>query len=56
MLIERATYYRKEPFGFVTSEYPTRLSAAAGMVSTVMDLAKFDRAMENDLVVSKASK
>ena len=56
MLIERATYYRKEPSGFVPSEYPTSLSASGGIVSTVMDLAKFDRAMDHDLIVSKASK
>ena len=56
VLIERATYYRKEPFGFAPSEYRTRLSASAGMVSTVMDLAKFDQAMDQDLVVSKTSK
>lgn len=56
LLTERATYYRKEPFGYVPSGYRTRLSAAAGMVSTVMDLAKFDQAMDNDLVVSKESK
>lgn len=56
MLMERATYYRKEPFGFVPSEYRTRLSASAGMVSTVMDLDKFDQAMDHDLVVSQESK
>jgi len=56
VLVERATYYRKEPTGFVISEYRTRLSASAGMVSTVMDLAKFDVAMDRDRVVSNASK
>lgn len=56
ILIERATYYRKEPSGFVPSEYRTRLSASAGMVSTVMDLATFDQAMDHDLIVSQASK
>jgi CubicO group peptidase (beta-lactamase class C family) len=56
LLMERATYYRKETFGFVPSEYHTRLSASAGMVSTVMDLAKFDKAMDRNLVISQASK
>ena len=56
VLAERATYYRKRLFGFVPSEYRTRLSASAGMVSTVMDLAKFDVAMDLDLIISKESK
>lgn len=56
VLAERATYYRKRLFGFVSSEYRTRLSASAGMVSTVMDLAKFDMAMDRDLIVSQESK
>lgn len=56
VMIDRATYYRKAPDGFVPSEYRTRLSASAGMVSTVMDLAKFDQAMDRDLIVSQASK
>jgi CubicO group peptidase (beta-lactamase class C family) len=56
VLAERATYYRKGLFGFVPSEYPTRLSASAGMVSTVMDLAKFDMAMDRDLIVSQETK
>ena len=30
VLAERATYYRKGLFGFVPSEYRTRLSASAG--------------------------
>ena len=56
VLAERATYYRKWLVGFVSSEYRTRLSASAGMVSTVMDLAKFDMAMDHDLIVSQKSK
>lgn len=56
LLFERATYYRKDQFGFIPSEYPTRLSASAGMISTVTDLAKFDLAMDRDLVVSRESK
>jgi CubicO group peptidase (beta-lactamase class C family) len=55
-LFERAIYYRKGLFGFVPSAYRTQLSASAGMVSTVMDLAKFDQAMDNDLIVSRESK
>lgn len=56
ILFERAVYYRKGLFGFVPSEYRTGLSASAGMVSTVMDLAKFDQAMDHNLIVSKESK
>jgi len=55
-LVERATYYRKRLFGFVPSEYRTQLSASAGMISTVMDLAKFDMAMDRNLIVSQESK
>ncbi len=56
VLAERATYYRRLLFGFVPSEYRTRLSASAGMVSTVMDLAKFDIALDRDLIVTPATK
>ena len=56
VLAERATYYRKRLFGFVPSEYRTRLSASAGMVSSVMDLAKFDMAMDRDFILSNESK
>jgi len=55
-MVERAIYYRKGLFGFVPSEYRTRLSASAGMVSTVIDLAKFDMAMDRNLIVSQESK
>lgn len=55
-LNERATYYRKGLFGFVPSEYRTHLSSSAGMVSTVMDLAKFDIAMDHNLIISEKSK
>jgi CubicO group peptidase (beta-lactamase class C family) len=55
-LVERAIYYRKGFFGFFPSEYRTRLSTSAGMVSTVMDLAKFDQAMDHNLIVSQESK
>jgi len=56
VLAERATYYRKTLFGFVPSEYRTQLSASAGMISTVLDLAKFDIAMDRNLIVSQESK
>lgn len=38
------------------SSYPITLTAAAGMVSTVLDLAKFDVAMDQNRLVSSASK
>ena len=56
LLMERAAYYRKVHSEFVPSGYRTRLSAAAGMVSTVMDLATFDQAMDRNLILSEAGK
>lgn len=55
-LADRAVYYRKTAFGFSRSAYPARLSASAGMVSTVTDLARFDAAMDRDLIVSSESR
>ena len=56
-LTQRAKYYRIGTFGgFVQSKYPVRLSTSAGMVSTVIDLAKFDVAMDRDMIISKESK
>jgi CubicO group peptidase (beta-lactamase class C family) len=57
-LTQRAKYYRIGAFGrFVPSKkLPFRLSTSAGMVSTVVDLAKFDVAMDRDIVISKESK
>ena len=56
-ITQRAKYYRIATFaGFVPSKYPVRLSTSAGMVSTVIDLAKFDVAMDRNLIVSDASK
>jgi len=55
-LFERAIYYREGLFSFIPSEYRTQLSASAGMVSNVIDLAKFDLAMDRYFVVSKESK
>jgi len=57
ILAERAKYYRMSEGGrFVPSSYRTQLSAAAGMVSTVLDLAKFDAAMDNDHLLSATSR
>ena len=38
------------------SEYPQGINATAGMVSTVLDLAKFSVAMDRNLLVSEKSK
>lgn len=57
ILGKRSQYYRVNDTGeFVASAYSTDLSAAAGMTSTVRDLAKFDIAMDRNLIVSQASK
>jgi len=40
----------------VFSEFTQDLNAGAGMVSTVLDLAKFDVAMDQNLIVSEESK
>ena len=57
ILAERAKYYRVGFGGnFKPSNYPTKLSSSAGIVSTVLDLAKFDVALDRNLIVSKASK
>ena len=57
VIADRAKYY-KMGFGgdFVPSSYPVKLSASAGVISTVGDLAKFDVAMDRNLIVSQASK
>jgi CubicO group peptidase (beta-lactamase class C family) len=56
-LTQRTKYYRIGTFGrFVPSQYPVRLSTSAGMVSTVIDIAKFDVAMDRDMIISKKSK
>ncbi|NNL75316.1 MAG: beta-lactamase family protein [Desulfobacterales bacterium] len=56
-LKHRAKYYQIGPFGgFVSSKYPVRLSTSAGMVSTVVDIAKFDVAMDRNEIISKESK
>ncbi len=57
VLAERAKYYRVGFGGdFELSSYPTQLSSSAGIVSTVLDLATFDVAMDRNLIVSEASK
>jgi CubicO group peptidase (beta-lactamase class C family) len=57
ILADRAKYYRVSFGGvFQLSNYPTRLSSSAGIVSTVLDLAKFDMAMDRNLIVTEASK
>jgi len=57
ILADRAKYY-KMGFGgdFVPSSYPVKLSSSAGMISTALDLAKFDIAMDRNLIVSEESK
>jgi CubicO group peptidase (beta-lactamase class C family) len=57
VLADRAKYY-KMGFGgdFVSSSYPVKLSSSAGMISTVLDLAKFDVAMDHNMIVSEATK
>ena len=57
VLADRAKYY-KMGFGgdFVLSSYPVKLSSSAGMISTVLDLVKFDVAMDHNMIVSEATK
>ena len=57
ILANRAKYYRMGFGGdFEPSNYPVTLSASAGMVSTVLDMAKFDVAMDRNSIVSANSK
>jgi CubicO group peptidase (beta-lactamase class C family) len=57
ILDKRAKYYRMGFGGkFEPSDYPVTLSASAGMVTTVLDMAKFDVAMDRHLIVSAESK
>jgi CubicO group peptidase (beta-lactamase class C family) len=57
ILSKRAKYYRRGFGGdFEPSVYPVSLSASAGMVSTVLDMAKFDVAMDRNLIVSADAK
>ena len=57
ILDDRSKYYRVGFGGdFELSSYPTKLSSSAGIVSTVLDLAKFDVAMDRNLIVNETSK
>ncbi|MGD1968074.1 MAG: serine hydrolase domain-containing protein [Desulfobacterales bacterium] len=57
ILAKRAKYYRMGFGGeFEPSDYPVTLSASAGMVTTVLDMAKFDVAMDHNLIVSAETK
>jgi CubicO group peptidase (beta-lactamase class C family) len=56
-MADRAKYYRSGFWGsFVPSSYPVTLSASAGIISTVLDLAKFDAGMDQNRIVSAESK
>lgn len=57
VLAARAKYYSGRGAGdFVPSSYPIGLSSAAGMISTVLDLARFDQAMDQDRLISREAK
>jgi CubicO group peptidase (beta-lactamase class C family) len=57
VLGELAEPYRIDGAGkAVLSEFTQDLNAGAGMVSTVLDLAKFDVAMDRNLIVSEETK
>jgi CubicO group peptidase (beta-lactamase class C family) len=57
ILAKRAKYYRAGFGGeFKPSNYPVTLSSSAGIVTTVLDMAKFDVAMDRNLIVSAGSK
>jgi CubicO group peptidase (beta-lactamase class C family) len=57
VLAELAKPYRVDDAGkAVLSDFEQDLNAGAGMVSTVLDLAKFDVAMDRNLIVSQQSK
>jgi CubicO group peptidase (beta-lactamase class C family) len=57
VLAEVAKPYRIDDAGnTVLSDFAQELNAGAGMVSTVLDLAKFDVAMDGNLLVSQESK
>jgi CubicO group peptidase (beta-lactamase class C family) len=57
ILGKRAKPYRVDENGnFIVTRYPDGLKASAGMVSTVLDLAMFDVAMDQDRLISAESK
>jgi CubicO group peptidase (beta-lactamase class C family) len=50
-------YYKNEKGELVLGEYPPpNLGAGAGIISTVLDLAKFDIALDNNKLISSESK
>lgn len=57
-LLRRANYYQLGMFGSPdpSTRRPLKLSASAGMISTVIDIAKFDAAMDRDLIVSQSTR
>ena len=57
-LLQRANYYQLNMFGrpVPSTKRPLKLSASAGLISTVIDIAKFDVAMDSDLIVSQSTK
>ena len=57
-LLRRANYYQLDMFGnpVPSTKRPLTLSASAGMISTVIDIAKFDIAMDRGLVVSQRTR
>jgi CubicO group peptidase (beta-lactamase class C family) len=57
ILAKRAKYYTVGFGGaFKPSKYPVTLSSSAGIVTTVLDMAKFDAAIDRNLIVSANSK
>ena len=57
ILAKRTKYYRTGFGGqFKPSSYPVTLSSSAGIVTTVLDMTKFDIAMDRNLIVSADSK
>jgi len=58
ILTQRAKYYQFGILGGLipSKKNPYNLSASAGMVSTVLDLAKFDVAMDRDMIILRKSK
>jgi CubicO group peptidase (beta-lactamase class C family) len=57
-LLGRANYYQLNMFGrpAPSNKQPLKLSASAGMISTVIDIAKFDVTMDRDLIVSQSTR
>jgi CubicO group peptidase (beta-lactamase class C family) len=49
-------YTLDKDYEIISGQYPNHFSAAAGLISTVEDLAKFDAAMDQDLLVSPETK